>query len=109
MVLTNNATENAKALYKYAVIVTLEAKPGKEEEVSALLQSTQPFEAWGRPASRRLAFRTGKSLFGVFHMFRDEKARDEHLSGDAAGQLFCEQGDLFASPPRIESSEILSA
>jgi len=96
-------------MYKYALIVILEAKPGKEDEVSALLRTARSVQTRECQDSQWFAFRTGTATFGVFHMFPDEKTRDAHLSGDAAGHLFGKWGDLFASPPRIESSEILTA
>jgi len=92
-----------------ALLVRLEAKPGKETEVGnflrgglAVVQEEPGTTAW-------FAIRLGPSTFGIFDAFPDESGRQAHLSGRVAAALMAKASELFAQPPVIEKVDVLAA
>ena len=67
-----------------ALLARLEAKPGKEEAVAALLKGALPL-ANAEPATTVwFALKLGPSTFGIFDAFADESGRQAHLAGHLA-------------------------
>ena len=96
-------------MVKVALLARLEAKPGKEEELAALLKSALPL-AENEPATISwFAFRIGSSTFGIFDTFNDEAGRQAHLSGQIAAALMAKAPELLAKPPVIEQLDLLAA
>jgi quinol monooxygenase YgiN len=89
--------------------VRLEAKPGKEKDVSAFLK--QGIEMANQETTTPLwfALRLGPSTFGVFDAFHDESGREAHFKGPIAKALMANAPNLLAAPPSIEKIEILGA
>ena len=92
-----------------ALLVRLEAKPGKEAEVEsflngglALVQEEPDTTAW-------FAIRMGRSTFGIFDAFPDDSGRQAHLTGKVAAALMAKASDLLAKPPSIEKVDVLAA
>ncbi|CAN3128612.1 putative quinol monooxygenase [Mycobacterium sp. smrl_JER01] len=91
-----------------ALLVKLEAKPGKESAVEEFLTSALPLVEQEPGTEPWLAVRFGPSTFGIFDAFPDEAARDAHLGG-AVGKALAERADeLFASPPDISRLDVLA-
>jgi len=92
-----------------SLFVRLEAKPGKEEELSAFLR--QGLEMANQEATTPLwfALRLGKSTFAIFDAFRDETGRQNHLNGPIAKALMAQAPKLLAAAPVIEQMEVLGA
>ena len=92
-----------------ALLVRLEAKPGKEKEVEALLHGSLPL-AQAEPATTAwFGLRLGQSTFGIFDAFPNEAGRQAHLSGQIAAALMAKAPELLAKPPVIESVDVLAA
>lgn len=96
-------------MVKLALLVRLEAKPGKAEEVAkflrgglAIVQDEPATTAW-------FAIQLGPSTFGIFDAFPDEAGRQAHLSGRVAAALMAQAPDLFAQSPVIEKVDVLAA
>ncbi|MBA3356386.1 MAG: antibiotic biosynthesis monooxygenase [Pyrinomonadaceae bacterium] len=96
-------------MVKLALLVRLEAKPGKEDEVAdflrgglALVESEPGTTAW-------FAIQLGPTTFGIFDAFPDEAARQSHLSGKVAAALKEKASELFAQVPTIEKCDVLTA
>jgi quinol monooxygenase YgiN len=96
-------------MVKVALLVRLEAKPGKEEEVAnflrgglALVEEEPATTAW-------FAIQMGPSIFGIFDAFPDDEGRQAHLSGKVAAALKERASELFATPPVIEPVDVLAA
>ena len=92
-----------------ALLVRLEAQPGKEAEVErflrgglAVVQEEPATTAW-------FAIRLGPSTFGIFDAFPDETGRQAHLTGRVAAALMAQGAELFAQPPVIEHVDVLAA
>ena len=92
-----------------SLLVRLEAKPGKENEVAAFLK--QGLELANQEARTPIwfALRLGPSTFAIFDAFRDEQGRQNHLNGPIAQALMAQAPNLLASPPVIERVEVLGA
>ena len=96
-------------MVKLGLLVTMEAKPGKEQELSDFLAGALPL-AEDEPATTAwFAVRLGGSTFGIFDVFPDEAGRDAHLSGPIAAALMANASELLAKPPVIEKLDVLAA
>jgi quinol monooxygenase YgiN len=96
-------------MVKVALLVRLEAKPGKEAEVEKFLMGGLPI-VQGEPATTAwFAIRLGPSTFGIFDAFPDEHGRQAHLSGQVAAALMAKASELLAKPPEIEKVDVLAA
>lgn len=94
---------------KVGLLVTLNAKPGKEDDVAAFLQGGLGLVNQ-EPATRTwYAFQADASTFGIFDTFDDDAGREAHLSGEVAKALGQVAGDLLATPPEIRPVDILAA
>ena len=92
-----------------ALLVKLEAKPGKEAEVEAFLLSGLPIVQEEPATLAWFGIRLGPSTFGIFDAFPDDAGRQAHLSGKVAAALMAKAPELFATPPAIEKVDILAA
>lgn len=91
------------------LLATLEAKPGKEDEVAAFLTGALPIVE-GEPATTAwFAVRLGRTTFGIFDVFPDEAGRQAHLGGPVAAALMARADELFAAAPKIEQLDVLAA
>ena len=92
-----------------ALLVRLEAKPGKEAEVESFLNSGLPLVEEEPDTTAWFAIRMGPSTFGIFDAFPDDSGRQAHLSGKVAAALMAKASDLLAKPPAIEKVDVLAA
>ncbi|HUR35212.1 MAG TPA: hypothetical protein VM032_15520 [Vicinamibacterales bacterium] len=91
------------------MLARLEAKPGKEADVSELLTSALAL-ANAEPATTVwFALKFGPTTFGIFDAFPDDAGRQRHLAGPIASALMARAPELLAQPPSIEPVEILAA
>ena len=91
------------------LLVRLEAKPGKEQELVALLTAGLPL-AEAEPATVVwFACQLGPATFGIFDAFADEAGRAAHLSGQIAATLATRAGELLARPPAVERLDVVGA
>ncbi len=93
---------------KFALLVRLEAKPGKEEEVASFLRSGLQLVEQEPKTVAWFGIRLGQSTFGIFDAFPDEEGRQAHLSGQVAAALMAKASELFAQPPAIEKADVLA-
>lgn len=92
-----------------ALLVRVEAKPGKEKEVEDFLNSGLPI-VQGEPGTVAwFGIRLGPSSYGIFDAFADEAGRDKHLSGKVAAALMQKAPELFAGAPDIQKIDVLAA
>ncbi|MBH9578303.1 putative quinol monooxygenase [Inhella proteolytica] len=90
-----------------ALFARIEAKPGKEAEVEALLKAALSMANDEPTTPIWFALKLSPSTFGVFDAFHDEAGRQRHLSGPIAQALMAQGPELFAQPPSIEPIEVL--
>lgn len=96
-------------MVKVALLVRLEAKPGKEAEVESFLNSGLALVEEEPATIAWFAIRMGPSTFGIFDAFPDESGRQAHLTGKVAAALMSKASDLLAQPPVIERVDVLAA
>ena len=92
-----------------ALLVRLEANPGKETEVETFLRSGLQVVQEEPSTAAWFAIRLGPSTFGIFDAFPDEAGRQAHLSGRVAAALMAKASELLAKPPVIEKVDVLAA
>lgn len=80
---------------KIGLLVTMKAKPGKEDDVRefllgglALVNEESGTESW-------YAFQVDGRTFGIFDTFKNEEGRQAHLSGEVAKALLANANDLL--------------
>ncbi len=96
-------------MVKLALLVRLEAKPGKEADVESFLRSGLPLVEQEPGTTTWYGIKLGPSTYGIFETFADDAGRQAHLSGKVAAALMAKASELFAQPPAIEKVEILAA
>lgn len=90
------------------LLVTLEAKPGKEDEVAEFLRAGQSIVENEAGTVTWYAFRQSTGTFGIFDTFGTDDGRQAHLSGEVAKALGQVAGELLVSPPEIRPIDILA-
>ena len=91
------------------LLVRLEAKPGKEDDVESFLQGGLSLVEQEPETTAWFAIRLGPSEFGIFDAFPDDSGRQAHLSGQVAEALMAQASELFAQPPAIEPVDVIAA
>ncbi|MFG3150168.1 putative quinol monooxygenase [Streptomyces sp. NPDC048243] len=90
-----------------ALHVQIEALPGKEEEVAALLREGLALVEEEPGTIAWFAVRLSTSTFAIFDVFPDDRARQAHLAGRLGSALTERAGELFATPS-IEQLDVLA-
>lgn len=91
------------------LLVTLEAKPGRQDEVAQFLEAGRALVEQEPETVSWYAFRLTETTFGIFDTFPDDDGRDAHLSGQVAEALGQVSDDLLASPPDIQPVDVIAA
>ncbi|MDZ7931847.1 MAG: antibiotic biosynthesis monooxygenase [Rhodococcus sp. (in: high G+C Gram-positive bacteria)] len=81
-----------------ALLVRLEALPGREDEVRDFLNQGLSIVEGEPKTVRWFAIQFGPSSFGIFDAFPDDDGRQAHLSGEVAKALGEKTGELFDEP-----------
>ena len=92
-----------------ALLVRLEAKPGKENEVAKFLRDGQGLVQQEPATTAWFGIQLGPTTFAIFDAFPDEAGRNAHLNGPIAAALMANAEALLAEPPRIEKVDVLAA
>jgi quinol monooxygenase YgiN len=93
---------------KFAILARLEAKPGKEKELSDFIKSALPLAEQEPDTVRWYALQIGPSTFGIFDTFESEDGRNAHLGGEIAKALMAKAPELLASDPILEMVDLLA-
>jgi len=96
-------------MVKVALLVRLEAKPGREAEVASFLQGGLAVVQAEPATVAWFAIRLGPTTFGIFDAFPDDSGRQAHLSGRVAAALMAKASELLAQPTVIEQVDVLAA
>jgi quinol monooxygenase YgiN len=91
------------------LLVRLEARPGKEEEVAEFLRMALPLVQDEVATTAWFALRFGPRSFGIFDAVPSDEGRQAHLTGRVAAALGERAGDLLSSPPTIEQVDTLAS
>jgi quinol monooxygenase YgiN len=104
-----NSAQESNSMEAIGLLVTLEARPGKEADAEAFLKSAQPLALNESGTLKWYAIKLGPGKFGIFDTFANEAGRNAHLTGEIAKALGARANELFATPPQIEKVEILAS
>jgi len=91
------------------LLARLEAKPGKEAELAAFLESALPLAEQEQATTTWFAIKLGPTTFGIFDTFDDDSGRQAHLGGPIAAALMENAPELLATDPVIEQVDVLAA
>jgi len=102
---------------KFALMVRLDAKPGKEAELAELLRSGLSAVEQEPKTTTWFAMRLAPSIFGIFDTFPDESGRQAHLAGrvargadgQGAGAVGTAAGDRRGGSARGEDAALAKA
>jgi quinol monooxygenase YgiN len=94
-------------MIKHALFVRLEAKPGKEQAVADFLAVGLVMAAREATTPVWFALKLSPTTFGIFDAFASEEGRQAHLDGNIANVLAAHADEMLASPPTIESIDVL--
>lgn len=96
-------------MIKVGLVVLLEARPGKEEELARFLAGALPLAQAEEKTAVWYALRSGPTGFAIVDAFPDEAGRAAHLDGPIARALLSRADELLAAPPDIRRVEVLAA
>ena len=96
-------------MFTYSLLVRLEAKPGKENDVAAFLSQGLELANQERTTPVWFALRLGPTTFAIFDAFENEAGRHTHLAGPIAKALMENAPTLLSTPPVIERADVLGA
>jgi len=91
-----------------ALWVRLEARPGREADLTAFLHAAAALAETESETLVWFAVRLAPSTFGIFDAFPDEAGRTAHLMGPVAAALGEQASTLLASAPVIERLDVLA-
>lgn len=91
------------------LLVTLQAKPGKESELAEFLTSALPLAQDEPDTLAWFAIKIDDSTYGVVDFFPADDGRQAHLNGPIAAALMEKADDLLSSPPDIKPIDVLAA
>ena len=91
------------------LLVTMEAKPGRESDVEKFLESGRALVDEEPATTAWFAFRLSESTFGIYDVFPDEDGREAHLNGKVAEALMAQAPDLFTGSPVIQTVDVLAS
>jgi quinol monooxygenase YgiN len=95
-------------MVKLALLVRLDAKPGREKNLEDLLTSALPLAQREPGTIHWFALRIGPSTFGIFDSFEKQEEREAHLNGPIAAALVARAPELLSKPPVIEQVDLLA-
>ena len=91
------------------LIVRLEAKPGREQDVATFLERARALVEDEPETTAWFAVRSGPASFAIVDVFPDDAGRQAHLAGAIAAALMESAAELLAEPPAIEPVDVLAA
>lgn len=90
------------------LLVRLDAEAGADDEVEEFLRSALPLVEHEPATTAWFAVRFGRSEYGIFDAFPDDRGLEAHLSGDVASAL-ADRAPLFLSAaPRMQRLTIIA-
>ncbi|MEP6650780.1 MAG: antibiotic biosynthesis monooxygenase [Lapillicoccus sp.] len=90
------------------LLATLEAKPGKGEDLAEFLRQGRELAAAEDGTVTWYAFRLSDTTYGIFDTFEDEDGRQAHLNGQIPAALGQVGPDLLAADPDIKTVDVLA-
>jgi quinol monooxygenase YgiN len=91
-------------------VISFQAKPGQGDEVARLIAAALPHVQAepGTPLWLVLQSSADPDTVFLVDLFADAAARDAHMSGEAAKQIFATVPALLAADPAIHPAEVIA-
>jgi quinol monooxygenase YgiN len=93
---------------KLGLLVLLEAKPGKGDELGAFLEAGRALAVQEAGTLTWYAFKISDTTYGIFDSFETEHARHAHLNGEIPTALGQVAADLLAKDPDIRTLDVIA-
>jgi quinol monooxygenase YgiN len=93
---------------KLGLLATLEAKPGKGDDLARFLESGRALAAAEEGTVTWYAFKIGETTYGIFDTFEAEDGRQAHINGEIPKALASVGAELLATDPDIRPVDILA-
>jgi quinol monooxygenase YgiN len=91
------------------LIVLLDARPGKEDDLAAFLRDAVPLVEDEPATIAWFAIKLGGPSYAIVDVFPDEAGRSAHLAGPVAAALAASAENLLAGSPEIQYVDVLGA
>lgn len=94
-----------------AGLISFKAKPGKGEQVAERIAAALPHVSAEEGTTHWLVIRSDADPETIFlvDLFSSTHAREVHMSGDAAKQIFATVPELLAEDPRIHPADLIAS
>jgi quinol monooxygenase YgiN len=93
---------------KLGLLATLEAKPGKGDDLARFLESGRALAVAEEGTVTWYAFKISESTYGIFDTFETEDGRQAHINGEIPKALAAVGAELLATDPDIRPIDILA-
>jgi quinol monooxygenase YgiN len=93
---------------QFGLLATLEAKPGRGEDLAAFLRAGRDLAVAETGTVTWYAFKISDTTYGIFDTFDDEDGRNAHLNGQIPAALGEVAADLLAADPDIRTIDIVA-
>lgn len=93
----------------YGMVIRLEAKPDRAEELADLLRMGPPLLEKESGTPYWFAVRFSDTSFGLFGAFATNNDREDHLAGEAAAAFRERAADLLASELVIDLVDVIAS
>jgi quinol monooxygenase YgiN len=93
----------------HGLLVTLDAKSGKQEQVANVLHEAFTSAVRESGTITWYAYRITETKFGIFDTFFDDDARQVHLSGNIGRLLEQISDDALLNPPSTQTISIVAS
>ncbi|HEY1530374.1 MAG TPA: antibiotic biosynthesis monooxygenase [Galbitalea sp.] len=93
---------------KLGLLATLEAKPGKGDDLARFLESGRALAAAEEGTVTWYAFKISETTYGIFDTFEAEDGRRAHINGEIPKALAAVGAELLATDPDIRPVDILA-
>jgi len=90
------------------LLATLEAKPGKGDELGEFLRQGRELAVTESGTVTWYAFKLSDTTYGIFDTFEGEDARQAHLNGQIPAALGQVGPDLLAGDPDIRTIDVVA-
>ena len=90
------------------ILVLLEAKPGKGDELAAFLKAGRDLAVAEEGTVTWYAFKIEDTSYGIFDTFAADDARIAHINGPIPAALAKVSADLLASEPSIRTVDLVA-
>ena len=90
------------------ILVLLEAKSGKGDELAAFLHAGRQLALAEEGTVTWYAFKISETRYAIFDTFADQDGRTAHINGEVAKALGTITDDLLAGEPSIQPVDIIA-